>query len=841
MTATTVAQEPARTWQVSSEAKALLAKFPPRLVPASWSRTRQDRAAVEAGLAAEPLRANDSSARWHRKLSLQAVLDWLELHPGQTWQQRWDATGAGRDGHRDWRIQLIADLDAAGQLGRHRDYVGKVLGMGLIQLIGGDYVRPSLGWLMATSSPIRIANEMAKVRDRHGIAELRAARMANRVGDSTMLPAIEKVALIMAAKGGLVRDITVGDCLESMQVGREVFAGPTRSNRHSPVFYQLLHSIGAFPADAPPTVRMFSPLFAGQLSVEQLIDRYQLASRPVRDLLVDYLRERQPAIDYNTLTALATALGLWFWKDLERHHPGIDSLRLSPETAAAWKQRIRTRVLRSSNDSGEIVETTVERDGAADALLTVRCFYLDLAQWALDDPARWGPWAVPCPIRAADVQHKQMKSRRKARMDQRTRDRMPVLPILTQAVYGERNAAAARLESARHTQSGESFTVEGLTLRRAQLGRHSPRIWAEEPATGRRRDLTREEDNAFWAWAAIEVLRMTGVRIEELTELSHHSLIQYRTPATGELVALLQIPPSKTDQERLLVISPELADVLSTIVCRIRNPDGSVPLVVAYDHHQKVWNPPMPLLFQRTVGLESRPIPISGIRTLLGDALAHAGLTDATGKTLDFAPHDFRRIFTTDAIMNGMPPHIAQLLLGHKDINTTMGYKTVYPEEAINGHRAFIARRRALRSSEEYRRPTDAEWDEFLGHFERRRLALGDCGRAYGSSCIHEHSCIRCPLLRVDPNQRQRLIHIRDNLIARITEAEREGWTGEAEGLRVSLAATRDKLTQIDNTIQRHSTATELGLPSFPQIAGRTVTAGRPSPPPETPRHNEIP
>jgi hypothetical protein len=129
-----------------------------------------------------------------------------------------------------------------------------------------------------------------------------------------------------------------------------------------------------------------------------------------------------------------------------------------------------------------------------------------------------------------------------------------------------------------------------------------------------------------------------------LTELSHHSLVQYRTPATGELVPLLQIPPSKTDEERLLVIAPELADTLSAIVCRIRNPDGSVPLVVAYDHHEKVWNPPMPLLFQRTVGLESRPIPISGIRTLLSDALARAGLTDATGQPLDFAPHDFRRI-----------------------------------------------------------------------------------------------------------------------------------------------------------------------------------------------------
>jgi hypothetical protein len=57
---------------------------------------------------------------------------------------------------------------------------------------------------------------------------------------------------------------------------------------------------------------------------------------------------------------------------------------------------------------------------------------------------------------------------------------------------------------------GESFTVDGVTLQRARLARHSPRVWAEEPVTGQRRDLTREDDNTFWAWAAVEVLRATG-------------------------------------------------------------------------------------------------------------------------------------------------------------------------------------------------------------------------------------------------------------------------------------------------------------------------------------------
>jgi integrase len=283
-----------------------------------------------------------------------------------------------------------------------------------------------------------------------------------------------------------------------------------------------------------------------------------------------------------------------------------------------------------------------------------------------------------------------------------------------------------------------------MTLRRTVLGTRTPaaKTWAENPDSGKRHDLTLAEHRAFWTWATVEVLRHTGIRVEELTELNHHSFVQYRLPTTGELVPLLQIAPSKSDAERLLVIGPELAEVLSAIVCRVRTADGAVPLVVAYDMHERVWNPPMPLLFQRCFGVENRPINAEAIRVLLTDALAGTGLTDAGNQPLHFVPHDFRRLFITDAILNGMPPHIAQLVCGHKDINTTMGYKAVYPEEVINGHRAFIARRRATRPGEEYRTPTDTEWDEFLGHFERRKVAHGTCGRAFGSLCIHEHASV---------------------------------------------------------------------------------------------------
>ena len=322
----------------------------------------------------------------------------------------------------------------------------------------------------------------------------------------------------------------------------------------------------------------------------------------------------------------------------------------------------------------------------------------------------------------------------------------------------------------------------------------------------------------------VEVLRHTGIRIEELTELSHHSLIQYRLPGTGELIPLLQITPSKTDQERLLVITPELADVLSTIIGRIRGDQPDVPLVVSYDQNERLYRPLMPLLFLYQRRLETRAVSETALRSYLDHALAATGITDRSGNPMRYTFHDFRRLFITDAIMHGMPPHIAQLVAGHRDINTTMGYKAVYPEEVITGHRAFIARRRALRPSEEYRTPTDEEWAEFVGHFERRKVALGDCGRSYATPCIHEHSCLRCPLLRPDPAELDRLTQIRENLLDRITEAETHRWFGEAEGLKVSLAGATDKITQMNQITTRRAAAVHLGIPTFTDAAGRATT-----------------
>ena len=772
--------------------------LPARAVAADWPATRCGRGPARDQLTRPPFTLEVASSQETRARGLARLLDWLAGQTGATWQERWLAGGAESAGA-GWAQLPIRWLQDRG----HRSqWLRAELASALGAVICADLIRPSLGWLVfSLAGKGALGRDLARARDPAGFARMRELCAGDPgISKAAADMALRRATLILAAKGGTIADITVGDVLEILDTETSARSAAAQGA----VFYRLLRQMGAFGEKAPARLRELRT--PGQLTPAGLIDRYSLACRPVRDLLVDYLRERQPGLDYTSLKALAYHLGKRFWQDLEQHHPGIDSLSLPREVIDAWKQRQRTMPKTVTAAAGEKTVTEVERTSYRQGLTIVRAFYLDLSQWAVEDPGRWAQWVAPCPVSQEEISLHKFARRRKARMDARTRERLPVLPVLVRTVDERRKAAAALLEAARQAPPGAAFTAAGQTLARSSGKASTGKIWAGNPASGKRRDLGLEDDYAFWAWAAVEVLRLTGIRIEELLEISHHSLIQYRLPTTGEIVPLLQIIPSKTDEERLLVVSPELADVLSAVIQRIRQPDGTVPLVPAYDRAECVWRPPSPVLFQRRFTTENRAITDGNLRRMLNAALACTGLTDpADGLPLRYTPHDFRRIFITDAVMNGLPPHIAQVIAGHKDINTTMGYKAVYPEEAIQSHLAFLARRRAQRPTDEYRVPSEKEWQEFLGHFERRKVATGICGRAFGTPCIHEHSCLRCSMHWPDPAQQPRIAEIRDNLLARIAEAEREGWPGEIEGLKVSLAGAEDKLAQIDRRTGRDS------------------------------------
>ena len=329
-------------------------------------------------------------------------------------------------------------------------------------------IRPSLDWVLTPRAPQNLVALMAQVRDPAGFAELGALCDASPAGRTMMTAALRRAATILAVKGGRLREITVGDCLELSAA----VDGRTVRRNAAMGFYQLLHTMGVFGPGAPSRMRAFTT--KGQLSPAQLIDRYGIECRPVRDLLVAYLQERQPTLDHTSLASLAAALGGLFWRDLERHHPGIDSLHLPPDVAAAWKQRVMTKTRRVAGPDGQVSQVRERRAGGLRNLAGVRAFYLDIAQWAMEEPSRWGPWAAPCPVRAEDLARQKELRSRKSRMDQRTRERLPVLPLLVRHVRAARVDAAARLQAAHGTAPGQTFAAARGMLRRSTTGADLP-------------------------------------------------------------------------------------------------------------------------------------------------------------------------------------------------------------------------------------------------------------------------------------------------------------------------------------------------------------------------------
>ena len=190
-------------------------------------------------------------------------------------------------------------------------------------------------------------------------------------------------------------------------------------------------------------------------------------------------------------------------------------------------------------------------------------------------------------------------------------------------------------------------------------------------------------------------------------------------------------PPSKSNQERLLLISPELTSVLAAIITRLRAANGgTVPLTARYDPHERSVGPELPHLFQRRTGWRWEVITDSAIRKMLNRVLAGTNLRDAAGQPLKYTPHDFRRMFATDAVSTGLPVHIVARPLGNANINVTQVYLAVFDDELVRTYQAFLARRRATRPQAEHREATDEEWRDFQQHFHTRKLENGHLRQA---------------------------------------------------------------------------------------------------------------
>lgn len=729
------------------------------------------------------------------------ILDCLSMHPGEGWQDRWLASGA--DEGRGWIDGLVVPGGKASAKTQRSELVS---GMGSLLLC--RVVLPSYHFL-ATYQAVRLFSYTQQVFRPDLFAKLQAHGFEMDTRGRQLHNALAVISKIVLHTGRDVDHLTAEDFL-TYRAWRLQRLGHIDDGLI--LAWTLMRSV----VDLGAHFTIRDAARHGQRPTPELVDIHRPQCKPIRDVLIRYLDERRPSLDYNTFTALIGLLVGRFWTDIEHHHPGIDTLHLPEDVASAWKQRLRT----IKNKGG----ITRPRKNYFQILISVRSFYLDLQEWALEDPS-WAQWSVPSPVRKGETAG-QMKLKKKttAEMHQRTRDRLPHLPTLVDTAERHKAEQSALLAAASAAIVGQTFHHGGREYRRIMPKCYSepryqnvtPPVLVRDVATREDTDVTKGETEAFNAWAVIEVLRHTGVRIEELMEITHLGLISYKLPDTSEVVPMLQIVPSKANEERLLLVGPELASVLASIITRLRSENGgSVPLTARYDGHERVMGPPLPHLFQHRHGAQWTVLNPSTIKKLLTQTLAVAGLCDAAGQPLQYTAHDFRRMFATEAVTGGLPVHIVARILGHANINTTQAYMAVFDEHLVRVYRSFLDRRRATRPEAEYREPTEEEWRMFQQHFQARKLELGECGRPYGTPCQHEFACVRCPSLRLDLTAKPRLVEIIANLRDRIEEAKMNGWLGEVTGLKSSLEAASKKLVNLDRARDRQASSgpVNLGIP----------------------------
>jgi hypothetical protein len=177
--------------------------------------------------AGRAVHAGQPGSQQTRRLGVLAVLGWLQTHPGDSWQQRWQASGA--ENQPDWRV--LVTVTAAGR-SRSQVAAGRQLphlSPGLLVLICADVIRPSLGWLLRFAPARRgLATEMGRTRDLDAFAALAELCTQGRVGLQTGQQALTRIGVIMAAKGGPVAAVRVGDCVELLQVAADIRASSGR-------------------------------------------------------------------------------------------------------------------------------------------------------------------------------------------------------------------------------------------------------------------------------------------------------------------------------------------------------------------------------------------------------------------------------------------------------------------------------------------------------------------------------------------------------------------------------------------------------------------------------------
>ncbi|MFE2638381.1 hypothetical protein ACFXKF_27090 [Streptomyces scopuliridis] len=248
------------------------------------------------------------SKTWKPQQETREFLGYLAGFPGDTWQERWEAsdhdTGRPVGQAAGDNIALRRRLSAA---------AGRAFAMRLIHptLLGprsNTFTRYAPWFRSVADDPW--LEEFCERVDRLPVG---AARRGRAKSDLCYTLTVFGIDLDGLTPEALLHYAV--ECRAHALAGENAESGTYSGTPAWPV----LHEMRQFPASAPKTLR--AAVTRGRLSVEKAVDRHRITNREMRDLLVEYISRRAAELDYSTLRHLINRLVKTFWKVIEEINP----------------------------------------------------------------------------------------------------------------------------------------------------------------------------------------------------------------------------------------------------------------------------------------------------------------------------------------------------------------------------------------------------------------------------------------------------------------------------------------------------------------------------------------
>ena len=368
-------------------------------------------------------------------------------------------------------------------------------------------------------------------------------------------------------------------------------------------------------------------------------------------------------MDYTTTEALAQELAGLFWAAIERINPAQRDLRLSQATYEQWRAEIS--VLPDGRPRKNFDGTCSWR--SAPSTSTCR---------AGRSPSRNGGPAGRCPARSATASSRAPARRRRVseRMADRTRQRQPLLPAARRV---RRPATTATCKpagrDAGQAAPGQEFTHHGRTYRRTN-SRHDQRPGASRRhqarpghRPGRRPHLQRRPGRGPGVLGV-------GDRGNPAALRRPHRGTARADPSQHPAVPAPQRRGRRPAGDRPVQDRPRTRHPHVRRAVRRHRRDHPPPPAHGSRRSRSCrattstsgsGASPMPFLFQRKLGTSRAVLSTHTVQRMLQRPCLALAQTRPEFAGLTFTPHDFRRLFATELVNNGLPIHIGAALLGH--------------------------------------------------------------------------------------------------------------------------------------------------------------------------------